>query len=220
MDQQEITFPCRARYFKSGELTQETKGVWFVLHGYGQLSQYFIRKFQKLKEHNICVIAPEGLSRFYLEDVSSRVQSGNNRVGATWMTRENRAMDIDNYLHYLDALVKHELNMFPDVPVTVLGFSQGAATASRWVLNGSTNAKQLILWAGIFPPDMNMETGKEILQRIKTILVYGETDPFLNDDRFAEMNLIAEKLNIKPVVYSYAGGHEIHEETLLKLVNV
>lgn len=219
MNQHEITFPCKARYFKSGELTQETKGVWFVLHGYGQLAQYFIRKFHKLKEHNICVIAPEALSRFYLEDVTSRAQSGNNRVGATWMTRENRTMDIDNYLHYLDALVNHELKMFPDIPVTVLGFSQGAATASRWVLNGGTNAKQLILWAGIFPPDMNIEAGKEILHGIKTTLVYGDADPFLNDTRFAEMNMIAEKLNIKPVVYSYAGGHEIHEETLLKLMN-
>lgn len=218
MDQHEITFSCKARYFKIGEITKDTKQIWFVLHGYGQLAQYFIRKFQKLNDHNICVIAPEALSRFYLEDITSRVQSGNKRVGATWMTKENRLMDIDNYLHYLDTLAKHELEMFNDIPVTILGFSQGAATASRWVLNGNINTKRLILWAGIFPPDMRVDTGKEILQRIKTTIVYGDQDPFLNDDRFAEMNLLAEKLNIKPVVYSYAGGHEIHDETLLQLV--
>ena len=36
-------------------------------------------------------MAPEGLSRFYLEGFSGK-------VGATWMTREDRLNDIDNYL--------------------------------------------------------------------------------------------------------------------------
>lgn len=218
MNQSEITFPCKARYFKTGEINQHTNQIWFVLHGYGQLAQYFIRKFQRLREHNICVIAPEALSRFYLEDVLSRSQSGNNRVGATWMTKENRVMDIENYLHYLDAVALHELKEFKELPVTVLGFSQGAATASRWILNGNILPKRLILWAGIFPHDMDVKSGKEILKTIKTTVVYGEVDPFLNDDRFAEMNLLTNKLNIKPDVYSYVGGHEIHEETLLKLI--
>ena len=40
------------------------------MHGYGQLAEYFIRKFNVLEEQNICVIAPEGFSRFYLENVA------------------------------------------------------------------------------------------------------------------------------------------------------
>jgi predicted esterase len=189
-----------------------------VIHGYGQLAQYFIRKFNILQQHRICVIAPEGLSRFYLEDVSSRMQSGNNRVGATWMTRENRLMDIDNYIQYLTTLYQAETHDHPSIPVTVLGFSQGAATASRWVTQGGIPFSRLILWAGIFPPDINFESGHALLKDKETFLVYGKQDPFLNDSRFAEMEMLSSKLAIQPARVTFDGGHDIDEGTLLKFV--
>src|SRR5690349_9000283 len=104
MMQHEISFEFRARYFKLGEISTQTKQVWFVLHGYGQLAQYFIKKFSILQDHNICVIAPEGLSHFYLENFQAGSGRKNDRVGATWMTRENRMMDIENYVQYLNSV--------------------------------------------------------------------------------------------------------------------
>src|SRR5690349_23066438 len=109
MQPAEISFPFKARYFKIGTIDTSTRAIWFVLHGYGQLAQYFIRNFAILEKHNICVIAPEGLSKFYTEDIQSRIQAGNNRVGSSWMTRENREMDIENNLNYLNALYSHEV---------------------------------------------------------------------------------------------------------------
>jgi predicted esterase len=187
-----------------------------VLHGYGQLAQYFIKNFQSLTDQGITVIAPEALSRFYLEDVQSRARTGNNRVGATWMTRENRLTDIDNYITFLGGVYSKEVTD-PAIPITVLGFSQGAATASRWVIDGKINFDRLVLWAGVFPPDMNFETGREILQKKKVILAYGTKDPFLNDDRFAEMKTLSQKLNIAAEMIAFDGGHEINQSALLKL---
>lgn len=217
MEQHDLTFTCKARYYKTGDLNARTRQLWFVLHGYGQLAQYFIRKFNVLSQHGICVIAPEGLSRFYLEDVSSRMQSGNNRVGATWMTRENRLMDIENYIRYLDTLYQTETSGFPSIPVTVLGFSQGAATASRWVTEGSVQFRRLILWAGVFPPDINFESGRSLKDK-ETLVVYGNQDPFLNDNRFTEMETISSKLGIHPTRITFQGGHDIDRDTLLKFV--
>ena len=171
MHSSELSFTFKARYFKIGQLDSKTKAIWIVLHGYGQLAQYFIRNFSFFEEHNICVIAPEGLSRFYLEDVQSRAQTGNNRVGSTWMTKENRLADIANYLNYLNALYAKEVGD-STLPVTVLGFSQGAATASRWVLDKKIRFDRLILWAGILPPDMDFNSGKEILAGKDILLVY------------------------------------------------
>lgn len=216
MKQHELNFTCKARYYKAGDLDAHTRQIWFVIHGYGQLAQYFLRKFNILQQHRICVIAPEGLSRFYLEDVSSRIQSGNNRVGATWMTRENRLMDIDNYIQYLTTLYHAETRDHPSIPVTVLGFSQGAATASRWVTHGSIPFSRLILWAGIFPPDINFESGKALLKDKESFLVYGDQDPFLNDNRFAEMEMLSSKLGIHPTPVTFDGGHDLDEKTLLK----
>jgi predicted esterase len=218
MQAQEVSFNFTARYYKAGALNEHTRQLWFVLHGYGQLAQYFIRKFRALEDHGICVIAPEGLSRFYLEDVSSRVQSGNNRVGATWMTRENRLNDINNYLQYLNAVYTKEVPANNAVPVTILGFSQGAATATRWALEGKISFTRLLLWAGIFPPDIDFNSGKLTLKNKTTTLVYGTADPFLKDDRFAEMKLLAEKLEVHPDIHTFDGGHDIDEKTLLKLI--
>src|SRR5438132_416931 len=106
--EQKLSFSFEAHYFKIGNM-ESAREVWFVIHGYGQLAKFFIRKFSVLEEHNICVIAPEGLSHFYLEDIATRTASGNNRVGATWMTRENREADIQNYISYLNAVYEKEI---------------------------------------------------------------------------------------------------------------
>ena len=107
------------------------------------------------------------------------------------MTKENRTIDIENYLHYLDALFETQIGKENKVPVTFLGFSQGAATASRWAIHRKVGFQRLILWCGIFPPDLDFESGKETLRDKEVWLVYGKSDPFLTDGRFAEMNTIA-----------------------------
>jgi predicted esterase len=210
------SFSFQGRYFTEGD-RQKATSVWVVLHGYGQLASYFIRKFAVLQERSVYVIAPEALSHFYLEDVSTRVTSGNTRVGGSWMTRENRLTDIRNYLTYLDSVYERELKG-TNLPVTVFGFSQGAATASRWVFEGRVDFQRLVLWAGVLPPDIDFSRGKEILKGKETIMVYGNDDPFINDSRFMEMNTLAEKLSVTPKIIRFDGGHDLNSDALLSLV--
>jgi predicted esterase len=217
MDQHEVSFEFRARYFKLGEITPETRQVWFVLHGYGQLAEHFLKKFSVLKDHRVCVVAPEGLSRFYLSDLSPGIGRPNDRVGATWMTKENRLMDISNYMTYLDKIYRQELNG-KKIPVTILGFSQGSATASRWALSENISFDRLILWAGIFPPDMDFHNANTVLRSKDISVVYGNKDPFLSDERFSEMHLLTSKLGVSVKELVFDGGHEIDNATLLKFI--
>jgi predicted esterase len=212
MEEKRIVFSFEGRYYKSSEITHSTKGIWFVLHGYGQLAQYFIRKFKVLEQKDICVIAPEGLSRFYLEQLENAGRK-NNRVGASWMTRENRLTDISNYLEFLNSIYRTEVTD-KTIAVTVLGFSQGSATASRWVTEGKIDFDRLILWAGMFPPDMDFQNAYMVLKDKKVSLVYGNKDQFINDDRFAEMDLITRKLGVNVDKIAFDGGHDIDEPTL------
>lgn len=217
MKEFEVSFNFKARYYRLGEITSDTKNIWFVFHGYGQLAQFFLRKFAPLQNSETCIIAPEGLSRFYLEDVASRSQTGNNKVGATWMTRENRLTDIDNYLTYLNQIFEKEIPIAFTGKITLCGFSQGAATASRWALDGNGLYHRLILWAGIFPTDMDFKKGAEILSNKVVIEVYGSKDPFLTDERLKEMTQLNKRLGISPTLVPFDGGHEINSETLLLL---
>ncbi|HEY0655015.1 MAG TPA: alpha/beta hydrolase [Chryseosolibacter sp.] len=212
MAEHHLTFNFKARYFTSGEITSTTKHVLFVLHGYGQLAPYFIRKFSTLENKDVVVIAPEGLSRFYIDPLEGPGRK-TTRVGATWMTKEDRLTDIENYISYLDTVFAQTVGS-RKIPVSVLGFSQGSATASRWILSRNIHFDRLILWAGILPEDMNVEVGAEVLKDKSVVMVYGKQDPFLTDARFNEMKLLVEKLKTNVDIVTFEGGHDIDEHTL------
>lgn len=208
MKQKSLKFEFEGRFFQQGEIRKNTKAIFFVLHGHGQQAKYFIRKFEPLFDLDHCIIAPEGLSRYYLEGYSGR-------VGATWMTTEDRETDINNYTHYLNTLYASIKPKIGDkTRVYLLGFSQGAATASRWAASEAMNFHKLVLWAGIFPPDMNFPLvankykGKEILY------IYGSQDPFLSESKMQEMKTLSKKLKISPRIIQFQGGHDIETESL------
>ncbi|NJL13531.1 MAG: hypothetical protein HC913_11350 [Microscillaceae bacterium] len=92
-----------ARFATLHELTDQTRHIWFVCHGYGQLAPYFIQKFAVLPPESHFVVAPEALSRFYMDGFSGK-------VGATWMTREDRELEIKDYLAYLNQVYKQVIS--------------------------------------------------------------------------------------------------------------
>ncbi len=209
--QHRITFPYQARFHQLGEVHTETRDIVFVLHGHGQLSEFFIRKFSSLDDGKTVIYAPEGLSRYYLQGFSGR-------VGATWMTREDRENDILNYLTYLDAIYAQLHTGWPgQVKVHIIGFSQGAATATRWVLNGNIKADRFILWAGILPFDMNIEKSRIIFSQMETISVHGTRDPYLNDETTKEMTDLTGKTGAEFTFLTFDGEHVIDEEMLRNL---
>lgn len=212
MEQQDLQFDFNARYYRLGKLNSETKQLWFVLHGYGELAQFFIQKFKVLEEVGICVIAPEGLSRFYLN-------GSDGRVGATWMTKENRLADIDNYINYLNEVYRKETNHAASLPpVTLLGFSQGAATAVRWLMNKQIKPDRLILWAGLFPPDMDFEEGSEVLRTMEIIEVYGKQDQFITESSLQQMKELNTRLGLQPTIIEFDGKHELNSIVLQKFI--
>ncbi|QSE97670.1 alpha/beta hydrolase [Fulvivirga lutea] len=211
MQEHHFNFSYKGRYSQLGELNTKTKHVLFVLHGYGQLSKFFIRKFSCLEDHGFCIIAPEGLSKFYLEGFSGR-------VGATWMTKENREVDIENYIEYLNQLYTNiKKDISTGVKITLLGFSQGSATVSRWIASGQIEFNQLILWAGIFPPDMDITVTREILTSKEIKYVYGLDDPFIKKERLQEMSEISSHLKLNPETITFNGKHDIDTDTLLQI---
>jgi predicted esterase len=210
--QQKLSFRFNARYSKLGEINEQTKEVWYVLHGYGQLAQYFVRKFKPLSEKGICVIAPEGLSRFYL-------QGNQGRVGATWMTKENRLMDIENYTTYLDSIHQKEIGS-RTIKTTLFGFSQGAATVMRWVMNNQVRFDRMVLWAGLFPPDIDFTKGAELLKGKQIIEVLGKRDEFIDSERIQEMMKLNQQLNIDPTILEFEGKHELNDQVLKSISEI
>ena len=216
MQEHHCAFECKGRYYTLGAAPAEASQVWFTLHGYGQLAQYFLNNFKILEDLDILVVAPEGLSRFYLDPLRQNPKSSGDRVGATWMTKEDRLTDIDNYITFLNA-VFHSQPLPPDLPVTIFGFSQGTATATRWVMDGLIRFDRLILWSGIFPPDIDFRFSGNIFRGKKTSFVYGKQDPYMTTARLSEMKEITGKLGFLPQEVVFDGAHEIDQPTLLQI---
>lgn len=208
MQTHHLSIQKTAKICTLGDLNKGTKAIWIVCHGYGQLAQYFIRKFSTLADKDHFVIAPEALSRFYLEGFSGR-------VGATWMTREEREFDIQDNVNYLNNIYRHFDLESLNIPLHVLGFSQGVATVCRWVVKAGVNCDSLILWAGIFPPDLNtdFEFSIEYFQNKKVFIVYGTKDQFLRSEHLEEIEKFKHK-HSRLEVMTFNGGHEIDEEVL------
>lgn len=202
-----------ARYYQLGELTARTRRVWFVCHGYGQLAAYFIRHFAVLTDadENTVVLAPEGLSRFYL-------QGNGGRVGASWMTKEDRLTEIDDYVAYLNQLAARTLEICPpDVTITVLGFSQGAATVSRWLARARFRPARLILWAGAFPNDMDFAVATHLLRQLPVVLVCGDQDEYIKEADLERQRDFLRGLGVEPALRRFTGKHELNAVVLWAL---
>ncbi|RYY17087.1 MAG: phospholipase [Cytophagaceae bacterium] len=205
-----------ARYQQLGEPSAATRQLWLVAHGYGQLAEYFVRHFQSvhaLDPAGTVVVAPEALSRFYLSGTGGR-------VGASWMTSADRLAEIADQATYLDALLAHLLPACPlDVHVTVLGFSQGTATVSRWLATTAARWRphRLVLWAGDFPADIDPAAAQLLLHNLPLVLVSGEQDSYVGS---AKLQAQAETLGAygaQITMHTFAGDHTLHPPILRQL---
>jgi predicted esterase len=200
-----ITVSRTARYFTLGRADRE---VWFVLHGYGQLAHRFLRHFEPLDDGTRLVVAPEGLSRFYLtEDPAER------RVGATWMTKEDRLAEIDDYVRYLDAVYEDVLRSIDraQIKVAALGFSQGATTACRWTTLGASKIDRLIVWGGEVPSDVGPPRAARLT------LVYGSRDEYFTPKVVAATEARLREQRVPYDSVPFDGGHEIDADVLKRV---
>ncbi|MBF9237539.1 phospholipase [Hymenobacter sp. BT683] len=216
MTEHHLAVTRTARYYQLGELSATTRRIWFVCHGYGQLAAYFSRHFAFLTEadpHTV-IISPEGLSRFYL--------SGNGgRVGASWMTRDDRLHEIDDHIGFLNQLAEQVLAAcLTEVHITVLGFSQGTATVSRWLTRAPFRPDHLVLWAGGFPEDLDAVAATRLLQGIHLTLVVGTEDEYISAAKITEQQAQLQQLGAFPRLLTFSGKHELNRAVLEALQQV
>lgn len=203
-----------ARYYTIGEPGEGIREVWFACHGYGQLARSFARYLTALDDGRRLVVVPEALSRYYVEH-------GSRKVGASWMTSEDRLTDIDDYVAYLDRLHEHIFSSIrrEAVRCRVLGFSQGTATACRWTAFGRVRADQLILWGGPVPPDLDLESEGNALRETNLVFVMGTADEYLTEEALKREQRRLRSAGISFSVCRFKGGHRMDLRTLRGLAD-
>ena len=194
-----------ARFFTLGNLDENTKDIWIVLHGHRQLAGKFITVFSELAEEGSFIIAPEGLMRLY-------VKGDSGDVGASWMTKEDREADIKDYVNYLDRLFIDELEpkaKLYSLKINALGFSQGSATLARWLCYGKARVNKAIFWCGSIAHDIDYSDFPH-LKQVEIYQVFASKDPYYDSNFAVQQNEILSKAGINSKSIIFEGGHEIN----------
>mgnify|MGYP000733765845 CR=1 FL=1 len=208
-----ITVEKTAHYYTLGKPSKSIKYCWIVTHGYGQLAENIIQKFNDFDLSEHFIIAPDALNRFYWKGVTGQVAS-------SWMTRKDRLDEIDDYANYLTQIYEHFIpQLSPDVQINLFGFSQGVATQFRWMMAKKLPFHYLILWAGFVPEDLNYQPHLDYFEDKQLTFLYGDDDRFLTPERLAwHKNMVAEKGLVLEEI-PFVGKHVVDRKVLNKLVD-
>ena len=208
----QISIPKTHKYSQLGEFSEKTNTVWIVLHGYGMLSEFFIKKFECILNEKTVVIAPEGSNRFYLNNNYSR-------VGASWMTKVDKEKDIEDNISFIGALYTKIVDDIGhnNFKLKTLGFSQGGATLVRWIMSNSIKVDSLILWGSDIPQDSLTNQNKSRWSSINIKIVIGKKDEYISDENKKKVIDAVNAYGLSYKLIEYDGPHKIIESELIKL---
>ncbi|WP_243472219.1 alpha/beta hydrolase [Winogradskyella sp. MH6] len=209
-EEKEITYKTCNSYSTLNTLTEHTKNVWFVCHGMGYLSRYFLRYFKHLNAEDNYFIAPQAPSKYYIQPKM--------HVGANWLTRDNTESGMKNILNYFDAVFEAE-NIPEDVNFIVLGYSQGVSVAMRYLAKRQLQCSQLVLHSGGIPKELTAKDFEHLSKDTKVKLIYGTEDEYLDAERIAQESqradeLFGDRLEILP----FEGKHVVNVDYINDLV--
>ena len=203
--------PRTAHIYTHNEPSDKTRYIWFVAHGYGQLASSIIRKLTHLYEQHY-VVSVEGLSRFYFH-----FEKG--VVGASWMTKNDRLHEIDDYTNYLDnvyaqfvtANVRKAAMLGGSPKIIFLGFSQGGICIARWMSISKPRCDHFISWGSALPDDVDYNNPEitAYFKSFKTSFICGTHDEFFYEERRNKYKDFLAKLPFEVEQISFEGKHEI-----------
>lgn len=206
MKELSISYTNINTYSTLNALTKKTKNIWFVFHGMGYLSKYFINYFKDLDPSKNYIIAPQAPSKYY-QDKKFKY------VGASWLTKENTALEKENILNYIDQVWKTERTKWKDqeVRIILMGYSQGVSIVTRWAASTKINCNHLLLHSGAIPQELTSQDFEHLNTSTSVTYIYGDNDEYINEARKTEQQLkgtalFGDRLQIK----IFKGKHQVH----------
>jgi len=216
-----LTVARTARYATLGAAPADATQLWVAFHGYGHRAADFVAPLAEVVPPSVRVVAPEGLSRFYLEMPRP---DGRHlaRTGASWLTRDDREDELRDALAMVQAVVAREhaaiVSARGERPaVCALGFSQGVAMSMRWVVEAQHNpalgphapVRRHVLWAGGLAHDVPDDALRTAWAETRVELVWGSRDRFASDAAREVVRARFAALGVAPALRHFEGGHRL-----------
>lgn len=209
--EKEISYQSTNSYSTLNHRTAQTKNIWFVCHGMGYLSRYFLKYFEGLDPTENYIIAPQAQSKYYLPPKYKH-------VGSSWLTKENTYKETENVMQYFDAIFEAE-NIDDQDNLIVVGYSQGVSVSMRYLVKRQIKCSHLVMMSGGIPKELTSDDFSFLEGNIEVSLIYGTEDEYLNEDRIAQETQKAQELfNNKATIIPFEGKHIVNVELINTLV--
>lgn len=179
---------------------------WVIgFHGYGETAESHLNDLLRIPAGNLHYAAIQALHPFY-------TRSG--KVVASWMTSLDREHAIADNLRYVDAVIAELRQAHKPARISLLGYSQGAATALRSGFLGTERVDEVIAVGGELPPELCTRTS---LPPLPVLFWRGINDPHYSaEQQQRDISTLAAQ-NVPALGFEYHGGHEWNEELLERL---
>ncbi len=173
-------------------------------HGYGQTADDMLGELRKVPGiERFTVVSVQALHAFYLR--------GNERVGASWMTKQDRDVAVADNIAYVDRVVD-ALDAEPAVEhpraIVFAGFSQGASMAYRAAALGRHRAIGVIALGGDIPPEV-----KSSNSALPPVLIgAGDKETWFTAEKVDADVAFLKSRDVAVNVVRFSGGHEWTDE--------
>ena len=206
-----VAYQSQNSYATLNTLSETTEYIWLVFHGIGYLSRYFLKYFTAFDKSKHYFIAPQAPSKYYLNGEYKH-------VGASWLTRENTAVEKENVMAYLDAVWASE-GIPKRCKLIMFGYSQGVSIATRFLAHKKISPYQIILYAGGLPEELQEEDFRYLSKDTQIAFVYGRRDPYLNPERLGrEQDKLKRLFAGRAIEHPFDGGHECKKELIHEML--
>lgn len=195
-----IEATVHGRYLVQRPHTPAPWPTLFTFHGYGEDAAVNLAAVQQIPGiDEWLIVAIQALHPFYTK---------NERIVASWMTRQDRELAIGDNVRYVRGVVDAVAREFSiNSEIVFAGFSQGVAMAYRAA--EQIPAAGVIALAGDVPPDVARRQDRSALPHV--LIGRGTADEWYTEEKMA-----ADAVRLKDLAAScdtcvFAGGHEWSE---------
>ena len=136
---------------------------------------------------------------------------------ASRMTKQDRETEIDDYINYLDDLYFSLLNgkISPNTKITVLGFSQGVTTVSRWLYKSKNRVDRLIFYAGEPAAELQNAESLKAISKAENYYFIGSRDHIFTTERLSVFRPFLPNFQF----VEYDGSHRVKGDELKRIFN-
>ena len=175
-------------------------GTIVAFHGYGQRADDILAEIGRVPGVSRWrVAAVQALHRFYSRN--------DERVIASWMTREDRDLAVADNVAYVDRAVDAVQHAGA---LVFAGFSQGAAMAHRAAALGRHAAAGVIALAGDIPPEVKAARAARPWPPV--LIGAGDTDTWYTPPKVDADVAFLQSQGVRVELVRFHGGHEWTDE--------